>query len=724
MSIISILTERPLQMARNLEMQMQAPMFPAAMPAPSSLQPQYSGYGQPPMVPQRYGPSPAPYSPAGYPAPPLPPQQPAWNPPPPAPLPIWQTDIPSPGWNPSIPPVPQPPPAWASPAFPASPGVSSPYLPQSQNGPSFSSLSQSFANLTFTPPNPPNPLPAQHQQEQRTPSPGKGGEPPAVVASLPTVKSLTESCQSVSVSADPAKKIAWSKQVLALVDRTQAANAHDSGKDTISDPNMVRLTDTAIQHILNISGNAGPGGPVPSFVAEALYLKGTLSSSGSFPAYLPKDPRAAFKDYEAAARAGHNPAWFKLGRDYESVGDVVMAKQCFETGLAANETSCLYRLGMATLLGQLGLPKNPALALRYLRQAADQADLDAPQPSYVYGMILLGEFEQVDIPMSLIMAQLPLASSSNPDPRQSEARRRIERAAYLAFAPAQYKLGWSYEYAKMGCPFDPLLSVQYYSLASQQGETEADMALSKWFLCGSQGAFEKDEILAVTFAEKAAKKGLPSAEFAMGYYCEVGVGGHKDIDAAKKWYQRAAAHQNEDAAARLKALSQPKPDVLSREEHDKLTNTTLVRKRTSAKEFSIAEGRGNGERKGDGSEIIAVKKMAEEERAKKQYDEPLPPVPPLPGTSSPASRSPRTDQRPLPGPGFGARKQQQQQQRPRSTASGAAGPSKDRLQQGRQAQGSLPTPPVTSPHGKKGPATFAEMGFQSAPIDDKDCVIM
>ena len=39
-------------------------------------------------------------------------------------------------------------------------------------------------------------------------------------------------------------------------------------------------------------------------------------------------------------------------------------------------------------------------------------------------------------------------------------------------------------------------------LASQQGEAEADMALSKWFLCGADGAFEKDEGLAVTFADK------------------------------------------------------------------------------------------------------------------------------------------------------------------------------------------------------------------------------
>jgi hypothetical protein len=55
------------------------------------------------------------------------------------------------------------------------------------------------------------------------------------------------------------------------------------------------------------------------------------------------------------------------------------------------------------------------------------------------------------------------------------------------FSPAQHKLGHAYEFAGPPFPFDAILSVQHYSLASQQGEPEADMALSKWFLCGSGG---------------------------------------------------------------------------------------------------------------------------------------------------------------------------------------------------------------------------------------------
>ena len=246
-------------------------------------------------------------------------------------------------------------------------------------------------------------------------------------------------------------------------------------------------------------------------------------------------------------------------------------------------------------MGQLGLQPNPAIALPLLHRAATLSTPQVPQPAYVYALLLLSEFTQLPTPLpsSLFTPFIPQSSS-----QALEARKHLERAAYLGFAPAQYKLGHAYEFAQPPFPFDPLLSVQYYSLASQQGEVEADMALSKWFLCGSgdvggggggpgaEGGFEKDESLAWTFADKAAKRGLPSAEFAMGYYAEVGVGGPKDLGAAMRWYAKAKEHGNEDAVERLSALSQEVPKALSRKEHDVITENKLVRKRTMAKERS------------------------------------------------------------------------------------------------------------------------------------------
>ncbi len=196
----------------------------------------------------------------------------------------------------------------------------------------------------------------------------------------------------------------------------------------------------------------------------------------------------------------------------------------------------------AHLLGQVGLPVDQGAAIPLLKRAADQSDVDTPQPAYVFGMLLLGEYSHVELSPLMLMVYLPHASASNVEPQLSEAWRYIERAAYLHFASAQCKAGWAYEFSKLGCPYDPLLSVQYYTFASQQGEEDADMALSKWFLCGADGYFEKDEHLAFTFAEKAARKDLSTAEFAMGYYNEVGVGCKADIAVARQWYMRVRIH--------------------------------------------------------------------------------------------------------------------------------------------------------------------------------------
>jgi TPR repeat protein len=47
------------------------------------------------------------------------------------------------------------------------------------------------------------------------------------------------------------------------------------------------------------------------------------------------------------------------------------------------------------------------------------------------------------------------------------------------------------------------------------GDSEAMMGLSKWYLCGGEG-FSASEEKAFIYAERAAKKGLPQAEFGMG----------------------------------------------------------------------------------------------------------------------------------------------------------------------------------------------------------------
>src|SRR5579863_4746400 len=71
---------------------------------------------------------------------------------------------------------------------------------------------------------------------------------------------------------------------------------------------------------------------------------------------------------------------------------------------------------------------------------------------------------------------------------------------------------------------------------------------------------------------------------------------------------QASEHGNADATERLTALSQPAPAALSRQEHDNLTETTLVRKRTQAKQRSDARGPTAGARQGgrpNGQQVVA-----------------------------------------------------------------------------------------------------------------------
>ncbi len=169
-------------------------------------------------------------------------------------------------------------------------------------------------------------------------------------------------------------------------------------------------------------------------------------------------------------------------------------------------------------------------------------------------MLQAREITQVSVPEHY----LPLNISS--------ARFNIEKAAYLGFAKAQTKMGAAYELCQLGCDFDPVLSLHYNALAARQGEPDAEMAISKWFLCGYDGIFDKNEELAFTYAQRATQNGLATAEFALGYFFEIGMHVPVDLQTARQWYSKAADHGNKDAAARIDGISRSK--TLSKKDHE------------------------------------------------------------------------------------------------------------------------------------------------------------
>lgn len=417
-----------------------------------------------------------------------------------------------------------------------------------------------------------------------TPAPAPTpNQPPPLAKPIPDMAMLADKRERALASGEERAKLNWAKLVIKYVEREH------TDAMALKDPTLLRYIDEAMA-VVNRRAAATP----PD--VDALFTRGELRASGNFPSYHRKDPKNAFNDFEYSGRMGYPPAWFRIGRDYETLNDIARGKDAYERGRGFQDVGCIYRLGMAHLLGQLNIKQDYAIAMTLLREAADLANDDTPQPAYIYGMLFAGEFAHLNIPPSLLAPPPDPANPHLPPTSERAALRYIERAAYLNFAPAQYKLGWAYEYAQLDAAFDPLLSVQYYSLASKGGEVEADMAVSKWFLCGAEGCFDKNEDLAYTFAEKAARKGLPTAEFALAYYNEVGVGCAKNLAVAKKWYKKASAHGNDDAKERLEALQGAGDDgaaAFTRTEYEAQLESRLTRKHTAAKQRSLKEGRNN-----------------------------------------------------------------------------------------------------------------------------------
>jgi len=347
---------------------------------------------------------------------------------------------------------------------------------------------------------------------------------------------------------DPEVQLAWAQDTLTFVE-VAAQN-----EDRLSLTQPPRPHTPPVERQLRTDAMN-----IVSFLAEqhhphAEFIKGMWLEFGKFGFRV--DRKEAFRCYSRAAEKGYARAEYRIGMQFESSGEPEKAIRHYERGVAMSDSASYYRLGMMILLGQHGQRQDYQRGLECIRLAAQSCDQNAPQGAYVYGMLCARELPQVSVPEAYLPADL------------NTARVNIEKAAFNGFAKAQVKMGAAYELCQLGCDFNPALSLHYNALAARQGEPEAEMAISKWFLCGHEGVFEKNDELAFTYAQRAAQSGLPTAEFALGYFYEVGIFVPVDIKEARSWYAKAAASGNKDASGRIDSISRSK--TLSRKDHEKV----------------------------------------------------------------------------------------------------------------------------------------------------------
>lgn len=423
----------------------------------------------------------------------------------------------------------------------------SPIVDPKKGFPAYGSRNSSFSNMTTL-----AEQPSQHVSDQPTfsPFPPLRNRPANVPPSDEEKEGILEKARApVLKSDDPEIQLSWAQDTLAYV---EIASQNDA---RLSENQPARSQTPHTEHQLRVDAVN-----IVSFLADqhhpkAEFLRGMWLEFGKFNFRMNK--KEAYRCYQRAAQRGYARAEYRMGMQFESSNDPEKAIKHYQLGVQAGDSASHYRLGMMTLLGQHGQPLDYPKGIKLVSYAAETADENAPQGAYVFGMLQARELTQITLPEQY----LPLNISG--------ARFNIEKAAYLGFAKAQTKMGVAYELCQIGCDFNPALSLHYNALASKQGEPEADMSISKWFLCGYEGVFEKSEELAFKYARRAAQNDLATAEFAMGYFYEVGIYVRPDLKTSRTWYEKAADHGNTDAAARIDGISRSK--TLSRKDHENVT---------------------------------------------------------------------------------------------------------------------------------------------------------
>lgn len=242
---------------------------------------------------------------------------------------------------------------------------------------------------------------------------------------------------------------------------------------------------------------------------------------------LETDHEKAYHMYLQASKNNHAQACYRVAVCNElgagTKRDHSRALAFYRKAATLGDTAAMYKLAMSLLTGSLGGSKNPKDALTWLRRAAEQADEDNPHALHELGLI----YERAKENGFVI-------------PDDAYAKELFTHAARLGYPQSQFKLGHCYEFGTLACAVDPKRSIAWYSKAAQKGDAEAELALSGWYLTGSEGVLEQSDTEAYLWAQKAARKGLDKAEYAVGYYTEMGIGAKPDMEIARRWYMRAA----------------------------------------------------------------------------------------------------------------------------------------------------------------------------------------
>ncbi|OAA64456.1 Tetratricopeptide-like helical [Niveomyces insectorum RCEF 264] len=289
---------------------------------------------------------------------------------------------------------------------------------------------------------------------------------------------------------------------------------------------LVREARSILQRLSNA------GYPFAQYYLADGYASG-LFSKGK------EDYNAAFPLFVLAAKRGHAESAYRTALCYEfgwgCRKDPTKAIQYLRTAAAKHHPGAMTRLGKACLSGDLG-EKRYREGIKWLKLATESADAIYNGAPYQLGCLYETGYGD-DIFKD-----------------ESYAAELFTQAAELGHPDANFRMGDAYEHGKLNCPRDPALSVHFYTGAAERGHAAAMMGLCAWYMVGAEPLLEKDEEEAYEWARRSAELGYVKAEYAVGYFTEMGIGCRRDILEANVWYVKAADAGDERAKQRMAAI--------------------------------------------------------------------------------------------------------------------------------------------------------------------------
>lgn len=326
----------------------------------------------------------------------------------------------------------------------------------------------------------------------------RGGAAAIDVSKPPYTREFVEDYRNrMKVDPDPEAQFAFAKYLIEA-----AKKLGDEISST--DPRQGRkyrdsLLAESLRNVKKLAEGKDPYADAQFFLAN-LYGTGQLG--------LQVDHEKAYYLYLMASKLNHPAATYRAAVCCElgagTKRDPNRSVLFYRKAAALGDTAAMYKLALILLNGVMGHPRNPREALVWLRRAAVQADEDNPHALHELALL----HERPNNGTGGVIPHDPIA-----------AREYLTQAAQLGYAPAQFKLGSCHEFGTLGFPIDPRRSIAWYTRAAERGDAEAELALSGWYLTGSEGVLKQSDTEAYLWGRKAANKGLAKAEYAVG--CEL-----------------------------------------------------------------------------------------------------------------------------------------------------------------------------------------------------------